>query len=141
MSTLELFQPGKGSVSCQPMADEQNRIGDPGMAERIKIALDQAGKAQRQVAMDVGVSAQSVTKWKRHGYMDRKNIPSFCRACNVSIEWMLTGDGSMRPENPLQSLSAESLVNLILETLSPGERADLLAALAVSASQELSGSG
>ncbi len=115
------------------MAEEQTRKGDPELAERMTKALayaDEHGKANRVVAMEVGVTAQSVVKWKRYGYLAKENIPQFCRACGISIEWFLTGKGDMVEPNPLRSASRDEILAAIRDTLNRREQRTLLRDLA-----------
>ena len=117
------------------MADKKDK-GDPEFAARIKAAIDFSGRPQRQIALDVGVTAQSVTKWLRWGYLDKKNIPAFCRACGVSIEWFLTGEGDVEAPNPLRDASDDEIIEAATSSLSERSRAALLAELAISQAQD-----
>lgn len=63
-------------------------------AERMLYAMDQSGKKQKLIADEMGVTPQSVTRWRKDGYLAKEKIPMFCRVCGVSIEWLLTGEAS-----------------------------------------------
>jgi transcriptional regulator with XRE-family HTH domain len=111
------------------MADEKTK-GDPELAERIAKAISFSGGVQRQIAIRVGVTPQSVTKWLRWGYMDKQHIPAFCRACGVSIEWFLTGEGDIEATNPIKDASDDQIIAAATERLSGESQTRLLAALA-----------
>ena len=97
------------------MADdeESNQRGDPELASRIHEAKEYCGRSQRQIALDVGVTAQSATKWFKWGYIDKSNIPAFCRATGTSIEWFLTGEGDIADGNPLKDATVEQVIRAL----------------------------
>ena len=66
MSTNRLFHPPGTGLPCHPVADAKKIKGDPNLAKRIATAIDDySGMNQRQVAEAMGVTPQTVTKWRR----------------------------------------------------------------------------
>lgn len=134
MSTSHLFRSAAGRVAYQLMADKKPpRPTDPEFARRIRQAMDEyakpAGKSNAEVAREVGVTPQSATKWKNRGYLDKRRIPAFCRACNVSIEWLLTGEGDPQVSNVLQGLTADEITQTLLKYRSCDEQMQILEGL------------
>lgn len=135
MSTIVLFQNEPMALSCQLMVDDDKQAGDAELADRVREAIKVSGRSQRQIAIEVGVAPQSITKWLRLGYIDKKNIPAFCRACGVSIEWFLTGAGSVTADNPLREASDEEIIRAATERLSGPGQAALLRDLEIGSNQ------
>ena len=107
-----------------------NRRGDPKLAKRILAAMDiYSGKPQTQIALEVGVSPQAVTRWRKLGYLNKERIPAFCRACGVSIEWFLTGQGDPQGTNPFANLSSDEIIQAAKDHLTTEEQARLLQGL------------
>ena len=125
-------------VSCQPMVDTPDSNEE--QAARIRAAMDSSGRSQRQIALEVGVSAQAATKWRAMGHMDKSNIPAFCRACGISIEWFLTGEGQMIAGNPLAAATGEQIIEAIRDHMSAAEQTEILRDLALLVSQGPAGS-
>lgn len=67
-------------------------------AERLKVAIAQAGRTQEVLASDVGLSLSGFRKWL---YGDTEpQMSGLVRAADalgVTIEWLATGVGPMRP--------------------------------------------
>jgi hypothetical protein len=144
MSTSVLFQSKRRRVSSQPMADEIDENdakakGDPELAARIVEAMDKwsGGKSQKKIAEEVGVTPQSLTKSRKFGYMEKRRIPAFCRSCNVSIEWFITGEGDPQA-NPLRAATSDQITQAAQMLLSPAAQLQLARDLLERASKGLS---
>lgn len=115
MSTLDLFQLSAAPICCQPMADidvsskESKREQEIAFGERLLEAIEYSGKSKRQVALAVDVTPQSATRWAL-GYLDKKRIPAFCKATGCSIEWLLTGEGSIDDDNPVKGATVSQVI-------------------------------
>lgn len=68
------------------------------LSERIKIAMDEAGMSQVDLARACGVKPPSVHGWLsgKAKYLRGENLLQAARALGVSQEWLATGSGSMR---------------------------------------------
>jgi transcriptional regulator with XRE-family HTH domain len=101
--------------------------GDEGQAARVRTAIDvYSGLTQRDIARALGITPQSITKWRNKGYISKEHIPAFCRVCNVSVEWLLSGHGDPQDPNPLTNLTNEQIAEAIAEELPPARQAELL---------------
>ncbi len=70
---------------------------------------------QYALAFALGVNESNITRWKDNGPMSLENAISLCRELDISLDWFLTGAGSMeqhkigpapRPEADAQLWSA-----------------------------------
>lgn len=104
--------------------------GDPVFGARLQEAVRFSGKSRRQVALALGITAQSAQKWEKLGYLSKERIPDFCRECGVSIEWLLSGEGEIAAPNPLRDATDEEIIAAATEILSRQGQTDLIGRLA-----------
>jgi transcriptional regulator with XRE-family HTH domain len=64
----------------------------PGMVERIQDILQV--KNQKEVAEKLGISSNSVTEWKKKGFISSDTLLSIHEISGASISWILTGKGA-----------------------------------------------
>lgn len=65
------------------------------IVKRILDVLDERGKTKTELANMLNASPSLITKWKNAGYMPPvESIVDVCKFLNVSIEYILTGNGS-----------------------------------------------
>ena len=71
------------------------------LSERIKLAMDQAGMSQVDLARACGVKPPSVHGWLsgKSKYLRGENLLQAARALNVREDWLATGAGPMRSLN------------------------------------------
>lgn len=124
-STAFLFRAGTKRVSCTGM-DEKPPKGNPPLALRIRQAIKLSGRSQADIARDLGVTPQSLTRWVGGGYIDKQRIPAFCRACGVDVGWLVTGEGEPRTSDPLRGLSPERIVEVLQAHMTRDELAELI---------------
>jgi len=63
----------------------------PGLWRRIMEAL--GAKTQREVAQKLGLSDASMTNWKQRGFISIDSLLSISELSDVSIHWLITGQG------------------------------------------------
>ncbi|MDY0961767.1 helix-turn-helix domain-containing protein [Massilia sp. CFBP9026] len=73
----------------QRMVDKQNTF-----AARLRRLRKSRGLSLAALAEKVGVSAQAVHKWENGGQVDPARQTALARALDVSLEWILDGEGS-----------------------------------------------
>lgn len=68
------------------------------LADRLRLAMTEAGLNQVQLAQAVGVKPPSVNGWlsSKAKYLRGENLLKAARALGVSQEWLATGRGPMR---------------------------------------------
>jgi plasmid maintenance system antidote protein VapI len=80
--------------------------------QRLVEAMQSRGYAkQHALAYALGVNESTITRWKNNGPLTLDNALMLCRQLDMSIDWFLTGAGSLdahrrnnpatRPETPL----------------------------------------
>jgi len=77
------------------------------LSERIKLAMDEAGMSQVDLARACGVKPPSVHGWLsgKSKYLRGENLLQAARALNVNQDWLATGSGPMRgAEQPLDPI-------------------------------------
>lgn len=69
------------------------------LSERLRLAMDEAGMSQAELARKVGVKAPSINGWLsgKAKFLRGENLLAAARALKVSQDWLATGKGSMRP--------------------------------------------
>ncbi|HTV38857.1 MAG TPA: helix-turn-helix transcriptional regulator [Xanthobacteraceae bacterium] len=64
--------------------------------KRLVEAMNKRGmKKQHALAYAVGVNESAVTRWKRDGPMSLENAMALCQTLDISLDWFLTGAGTM----------------------------------------------
>ena len=69
-------------------------INTAGLFDRIKEAYEWA--SDKDIADDLGVSAQAVSNWRKGVGPSRATLGRIAEARSVPLEWLLTGDSSPR---------------------------------------------
>ena len=65
------------------------------IVERILDVLKERGKTKTELANMLNASPSLITKWQNSGYMPPvESIVDICKFLNVSVEYILTGNGS-----------------------------------------------
>lgn len=65
------------------------------IVQRILDVLEERGKTKTELANMLNASPSLITKWKNAGYMPPvESIVDICKFLNVSLEYILTGNGS-----------------------------------------------
>jgi phage repressor protein C with HTH and peptisase S24 domain len=69
------------------------------LSERIKLAMDQAGMSQVDLARAVGIKPPSINGWLsgKSKFLRGENLLKAARALQVNQQWLATGDGDMKP--------------------------------------------
>jgi plasmid maintenance system antidote protein VapI len=64
--------------------------------QRLVEAMQSRGYAkQHALAYALGVNESTITRWKNDGPLTLENALMLCRQLDMSIEWFLTGTGSL----------------------------------------------
>jgi len=78
------------------------------IVQRILDVLEERGKTKTELASVLNASPSLITKWKNAGYMPPvESIVDICKFLNVSIEYILTGNGSSASLDKIQSPELE----------------------------------
>lgn len=67
------------------------------LARRLMQALTASRLKQTEIAAEVGVSTAAVSLWFRTGQVALRHLPKVSKLLNVSLEWLLTGEGESHP--------------------------------------------
>ncbi len=68
---------------------------------RIRHRRQQLGLTMQEVAIACGVSWQAVQRWETTAAPKRSNLVLIARALNIGVEWLITGQGPMCPQTPV----------------------------------------
>lgn len=97
----------------------------PEITVRIRQAiagLKARGVNQAKIAKAIGVTSGAVTNWKTGGGMDKKYMVLMEKHFGISLNWLLTGRGSMQEtqgaENKFHSTSISVLQSLLPDVVS-----------------------
>lgn len=83
------------------MANEFN--SKTNFSSRLELAIQQDGRPKGIIAQKVGVKPPVMSRWLNQGVQpDSENVNKLARVLNLSVHWLLTGDGAMRPEGVLK---------------------------------------
>lgn len=67
-----------------------------GRGARLRKAMSlRARQKQYALAVALGVNESSISRWKEDGPMSLDNAVSLCRELDISLDWFLTGIGSI----------------------------------------------
>jgi phage repressor protein C with HTH and peptisase S24 domain len=80
------------------------------IGDRVKEAIKGADLTQKQVALAINVSPQSVTKWIKDGKISRENVIALSKATGYTYTWLSTGQG------PRLHYHANSLYHLLAQS-------------------------
>lgn len=72
------------------------------LAERFKLAIEQSGKSQSELARFCGVKPPSVSDWVRGKTktIEGEHLVRAAACLGVNPQWLATGRGPMRPTDP-----------------------------------------
>lgn len=63
------------------------------LAERIRLARNRSGLDQTDLALTVGVSSKTVSRWERGAHEPKATeLSALASALDVSVSWLLGGD-------------------------------------------------
>jgi transcriptional regulator with XRE-family HTH domain len=63
---------------------------------RLAEAMERRGmQKQYALAHALGVNESTITRWKKNGPMSLESAIALCRTLDLSLDWFLTGHGSM----------------------------------------------
>jgi len=91
------------------------------LADRLTIAIAQAGITKAELARRVGISAPSVNGWfsGKAKFLRGENLLAAARALQVDEGWLATGKGQPDRSNPVREPAGEYNVSSVLETETP----------------------
>lgn len=68
--------------------------------EKIQKLRKEAGLSQEELAYQLGVSRQAISKWERdNGYPETEKIVRMSKLFNVSLDYLLDEEDTKKPEN------------------------------------------
>jgi len=70
---------------------------------RVKQAREAAFDTQRPMQTILDVDQGTYKQYETRTPLPHRFIPKFCAATNVSLEWLLTGEGKGPPEHPRET--------------------------------------
>lgn len=92
------------------------KTSDEDVASRLQFCVSMLGGiTATKIADDIGVSISAATKWLRSGRITRSHLVDFAYRYDVSLEWLMTGLGSMRA-SPKGGSSSEAVPVYELES-------------------------
>ncbi|WP_237133778.1 LexA family protein [Pseudohongiella sp. O18] len=76
--------------------------------DRLNIALENSGLTKADLAKRIGVSRPTVTDWTKGNIktISGGNAEKLSRHLGVSVTWLLTGHGAMRPNSEIGEINA-----------------------------------
>ena len=82
------------AVACRTMGTT--------LGQRIREAREARGWSQLRLGESVGVSRAAVSQWEsgESKGLRPENLVAAARALAVNVEWLVTGVGAMRPDEP-----------------------------------------
>ena len=86
---------------------------DMAQAARVDQAITHCGRTGVYLAQQLGVTAATVSQWRKKGTIPRQHIVAFCDLCAVDVGWFVSGRGSMVPQNLPNTYQASDLFRLI----------------------------
>lgn len=70
---------------------------DPARGDRLRTAMEAAGVSNMDLVEALGVSPATVTLWRKGGEIRCTYLASICPRLDITIDWLLTGDGEADP--------------------------------------------
>lgn len=84
-------------------SDNAPKVSDEELAGRLQFCVSMlGGMTATRISQDIGVSISAVTKWLRSGRISRTHLVAFAYLYGISLEWLITGLGSMKPSSELK---------------------------------------
>jgi transcriptional regulator with XRE-family HTH domain len=81
---------------------------DMNLASRLRAARETAGLTQPEVAAAIGCSNGAYAAWElgRNRTIKSRYLPALINVLGVRAEWLLSGEGEMKPAMPEELLEA-----------------------------------
>ncbi|GEM_PF-6140092 len=98
----EFKRENSSKISIDPTSNQEEYSFAPYdlVADRIRKSANLIGRTDSEIARVLGVARQSVQGYKQEGKFPASRVVSFCLKNDVSLDWMATGIGPMRGEEP-----------------------------------------
>jgi transcriptional regulator with XRE-family HTH domain len=89
---------------------------------RLQQALRQRGiRKLHALAVEIGVDQSAISRWRKGLPISLANAVSLCRALDISIDWLLTGRGTMEAHRFAAPATAETAADVLFGHLSARE--------------------
>lgn len=90
------------------------------------VRLQQALRQRRirklhALAVEIGVDQSAISRWRKGLPISLPNAVSLCRALDISIDWLLTGRGTMEAHRFAAPATAETAADLLFSHLNARE--------------------
>ena len=107
----------------------------------IRRLIDASGaKSQAEMLRILGFSGATASTWKKRGEIPEGSLKRASIACNVNLEWLLSGEGEMRPDEATDKAADLKTLRAVVEAveehlqgegknLAPAKKAELIAML------------
>lgn len=69
-------------------------------ASRLASAVERDGRTKGAIALSMGIHPPALSRWLGGVIPDPDNLSKLAKALNVSVQWLLTGDGNGVNEEP-----------------------------------------
>jgi hypothetical protein len=76
------------------MADESASAYKAGFLGRVKAARELRYSTQEEIAEVLGMPQPKYSKYETRSLMPHQLLPRFCKACGVTMEWLIAGKGA-----------------------------------------------
>ena len=108
-------------MSSDKFTDRERRF------EVVMARLKQAVKAENdaQIAEELGLSSSGFANIKKRGSLPYERLERICNSRNVSMDWLLTGDGLMWRNEPADRQM--SALMALISALPPEQRREICA--------------
>ena len=91
----------------------------PSLGERIRHAIKESGRTQKDVAKLVGIAENTLVNYiKGKRIPDAETVAKIGGLCGVSLDWLITGKGSMQPA---PSVRDEESASDVVEAMQAGK--------------------
>jgi hypothetical protein len=80
------------------------------------------GRSYTDLAHFLGVSRNTVDVWIRRGKIPEKNLFKFCQLTGANLDWLLTGEGEMYPQNKSLVIKGNHINGMNNSNIAVGER-------------------
>jgi len=108
------------------MQDNKWSIGSKMFKERLKVSREEKGLSQEALGSSLDISAGTIKRYEAgKGYPDIDKFQNMCSVLGVSVEWLLNGEGPMRPgERATTEISVPPLKDKLRRLASMPGKAD-----------------
>lgn len=118
-----LLAHGKALPACGVGLYDQAMLSTAAtVADKLRLALREAGVTQTQVAQYCGVTKQAVQGWIKTGRIDKQRLPKLAEITGRPLSWWLDGkEAESTAHLTMESAKEYSISEWPFESITPGE--------------------